>query len=124
MHASREDMPVAYWIGEAESRLIDWGDMTVAFQRFPAGLDSASLFEELPDGHCPCHHWGYVFKGRMRFRTKDGEEIVEAGDAYYIPPGHTGEFLEDTEVIEFSRPKAEFRMTEEVSLRKMQARQK
>ncbi len=120
MHALREDVPVAVQTGDSESRLVDWGDMTVAFQRLPAGLDSASLFKELRDGQCPSAHWGYMFKGRMRVRRTEGEEIIEAGQAYYIAPGHTIEFLEDTEVIEFS-PKDEFRMTIEIAALNMQA---
>ncbi|HBY93372.1 MAG TPA: hypothetical protein DEP84_05295 [Chloroflexi bacterium] len=118
MHAAQEDVPIVFQHGDGETRLVDWGEMTVAFQRLPAGLESASLFAELPGGQCPSAHWGYVFKGRMRFRGRDGEEIIEAGQAYYIPPGHTAEFLEDTEVLEFS-PRAEFRMTMQIATRKL-----
>lgn len=122
MHATRENMPLVFSLGETETRLVDWGDMTAAFQRIPAGLESASLFENLPQGECPSAHWGYVFKGRIRFRWRDGEEIIEAGQAYYVPPGHTAEFLEDTEVVEFS-PREAFRMTIEVAAGKLRERE-
>jgi hypothetical protein len=46
------------------------------------------LFKGLPDDRCQCPHWGYVLKGRMRIRYPDHDEIIEAGDAYYMVPGH------------------------------------
>jgi len=39
---------------------------------------------------CPCPHWGYVFKGALHIRYADGsEEVLEEGQVYYMPPGHT-----------------------------------
>lgn len=38
---------------------------------------------------------------------------MKAGDAYYMPPGHRFEALEDVEVVEFS-PTAELQKTLEV----------
>ena len=35
-------------------------------------------------------------------RYKDREEIIKAGDAYYLEPGHCPLYEEDTEVVEFS----------------------
>jgi hypothetical protein len=32
--------------------------------------------------------WGYVIAERMRVVFDDREEIYEAGDAFYQPPGH------------------------------------
>jgi uncharacterized cupin superfamily protein len=34
-------------------------------------------------------HFGYVVKGKVAFRSSGGEEVFEAGDAYYVGPGHT-----------------------------------
>jgi uncharacterized RmlC-like cupin family protein len=42
----------------------------------------------LPDNRCQCPHWGYVFKGKMKARYADRDEVFEVGDAFYIPPGH------------------------------------
>ena len=42
----------------------------------------------LPDDSCQCPHWGYVLKGELTFRFADREEVFEAGDAFYLPPGH------------------------------------
>jgi hypothetical protein len=40
-------------------------------------------------------------------RTKDGEEVYSAGEAFYWPPGHAPEALEDSEYVDVS-PTAEF----------------
>ncbi|WP_406400894.1 hypothetical protein OH805_17755 [Streptomyces sp. NBC_00879] len=54
------------------------------------------------------------------FRTADGEEAFLAGDAYYVPPGHTPEIFEGTEVVEFS-PTDELKRTLEVAGRNLEA---
>lgn len=83
------------------------GDMTVAFIRLPQGTDMAPALKGMPDDLCQCPHWGFLIKGRLRMRTKEGEEFYEAGQAYYWGPGHSPEALEDVEVMEFS-PTKEF----------------
>ena len=55
-----------------------------------------------PGGNCSCPHWGYVVKGRVVVRYADREEALEAGDAFYMPPGHAPEAEEGTELIQFS----------------------
>ena len=62
----------------------------------------APLFKGLPDDQCQCEHMGYVLKGKVGFRTSGGEDVFEAGDAYYVGPGHTPVLYAGTEVIEFS----------------------
>jgi hypothetical protein len=94
--------------------------MNVAWETFPAGLDAAPLFKGLPDDRCQCPHWGYVLKGRVRIRYKDHEEVLEAGDTYYMEPGHLPLVEEDSETIEFS-PKGEYQKTMEVVARNMAA---
>ena len=46
------------------------------------------LLKGLPDDRCQCPHWGYVVEGQVTFRFADREEVYEAGDAFYAPPGH------------------------------------
>jgi hypothetical protein len=89
-----------------------FGDYYVNFETMPAGFPpSPELFKGLPDDACQAEHWGYVFKGKVRFSYTDGsEDIVSAGEAYYARPGHVFEALEDTETVEFS-PKEEFDKT-------------
>jgi hypothetical protein len=96
---------------------------TVNFVEFREDLDQAPLLKGLPDDRCQCPHWGYVFKGRLTFRFADREEVHEAGDAFYLPPGHVGVANEPgTEFVQFS-PSTELRETEAVIMKNMQAMQ-
>jgi mannose-6-phosphate isomerase-like protein (cupin superfamily) len=75
----------------------------------------------LPDDRCP--HWGYVIKGGATFRYADHEEVFEAGDAFYTPPGHIPVKHEPgTEVVIFS-PAEELRKIEAVMMKNLQAMQ-
>jgi len=65
-------------------------------------------------------HWGYVLNGRMRVKSTEGEELIGAGDAYYLDPGHIPSFEEDTEVVEFSS-KAAYEATLKVAARNIAA---
>jgi hypothetical protein len=106
-HASREELPVEH-IDAYEGRMTQMGDYNLAFEKMPADFPPHELFRGLPDDHCPCEHWGYVFKGAIKFSYTDGsEEVFRAGDAYYAKPGHLPTVLEDVELVEFS-PKARF----------------
>ncbi|TPQ20388.1 hypothetical protein [Streptomyces sporangiiformans] len=105
---SWNDTPVAFEAGGVELRTQEiGGDMSIAFVRFPQGTDMAPALKGLPDDLCQCPHWGYLLKGRLRMRTKDGEQTYEAGQAFYWAPGHAPEALEDCEYIDFS-PTKEF----------------
>jgi hypothetical protein len=112
MRAKKDEVPVSFDSGAVYSRSVQWGDMNVAFEGLPAGFDSAPYFKGLPDDSCQCPHWGYLFKGRLRVIYADHEEVISAGEAYYIPPGHNGIVEEDIEVLEFS-PLAEYMKTME-----------
>ena len=107
MHSNREGIPIMFQAGPAYSRQVEWGDMDAGFWAFPAGFDSTPLFPGLPYG-CECPHWGYLLKGRMRVRYADHEEVITAGEAYYLAPGHLPVMEEDCEMVEFS-PKDESR---------------
>src|SRR5919109_2291100 len=112
-HASKDQMPVEKF-GDYEGRLQQFGGYYVNFETIPAGFGDPEFFKGLPDDACQSDHWGYVFKGKLRFRYTDGsEEIFSAGEAYYARPGHVFEALEDSETVEFS-PKEEFDRTMEV----------
>jgi quercetin dioxygenase-like cupin family protein len=45
-----------------------------------------------------------VIKGRLRISYGDREEVLNAGDFYYMPAGHTGVAEEDTEFLEVAPP--------------------
>jgi len=97
--------PVLVHEGEA-------GDFTVSFVSFKATQDMEPMFGGLPDGRCQCPHWGYVTKGRQTWRFADREEVFEAGDAFYVEPGHIPVVRGGTEMIQFS-PTAEMKATDE-----------
>lgn len=90
-----------------ESRVLQIGDMTVAFERWKAGTDTRPLYADLPGGACPANHYGYVLRGRARLVTADGEEVIHAGQAYHMPPGHNVMVEEDSELVEFTPVQAE-----------------
>jgi hypothetical protein len=81
------------------------GGFTVGFETYTADADLTPMFAGLADDRCQASHWGYVIEGRLTFRTADGEETYEAGDAYYVGPGHTPLLYAGTEVVEFSPTK-------------------
>jgi hypothetical protein len=120
MHGNREGIPVTFQSGSSYSRDVEWGDMNVAFEAFPTGADTTPLFKGLPDDCCQSPHWGYLFKGRMRVKYADHEEVIAAGEAYYIAPGHNVAVEEDCELVEFS-PKDEYQKTMKVMARNMAA---
>ena len=93
---------------------------TVAFETYTADADMAELFKGLPDDRCQCEHWGYVIKGKVSFKTADGEETFETGDAYYIAPGHTPVLYSGTEIVEFS-PTKELQQTIDVITKNMES---
>ncbi|SDX69329.1 hypothetical protein SAMN05421504_103503 [Amycolatopsis xylanica] len=81
------------------------------FTIFDEDIDATKLLKGLPQDQCQCPHWGYVIKGRMTVLTADGEEVYEAGDAFYTPAGHApSQHQAGTEVIMFS-PEAELNKT-------------
>jgi hypothetical protein len=82
------------------------GGYTVGFESYEEDSDPAELFQGLPDDRCQAPHWGYVLSGKVAFRYDEREEVYEAGDAYYAPPGHTPRFYAGTEVVEFSPTEA------------------
>jgi hypothetical protein len=100
-------------VGPMENHSEQLGDFVVAFSTFHEGGDATPLFKGLPDDRCQAAHWGYIFKGKVTFRYADHDEVYEAGDAYYAPPGHIPVVEAGTEGVEFSTA-AEFEQTLEV----------
>ena len=94
---------------------------TVTFTSLVEDIDATPFMKGLPDDRCQCPHWGYVFKGKVKFTYADGHsETYEAGDAYYVPPGHTPVMYAGNEIVEFS-PADELAKTMEVVMRNMAA---
>ena len=94
-------------IGHEGFRTVQWGDMEVGFTTVREPLDCTDAYRQggLPGGVCPCPHYGYVFEGRMRAVYPDTdwpEEVIEAGEAYFIPAGHVLIYDEPSRVLEFN----------------------
>ena len=96
---------------------------TVNVVEFRQDMDQTPMLKGLPDDRCQCPHWGYVLKGKLTFRFVDHDEVFEAGDAFYLPPGHVGVQNEPgSEYVQFS-PTDELRETSATIMRNMQAQQ-
>jgi hypothetical protein len=99
---SRQSAPDVIDYGPAE----DWGAQldgyAVVFTSFREDWDLAPVLKGLPGDSCPCPHWGYVTAGRLTVRYGDREEVIEPGDAFYMPPGHVPAAVAGTELVMFS----------------------
>ena len=67
--------------------------------------DLTPLLKGLPNDQCHSPHWGFVLKGSMWWRYDDHEEVTEAGDVFFIPPGHTAGAAAGSEFVIFSPTK-------------------
>ena len=78
------------------------GGYSVCFESHTADSNLGALFRGLPDDRCPLPRWGYVVKGKVSFVFPDRKETFEAGDAYYVAPGHVPVHYAGAEIVEFS----------------------
>ena len=102
MRGSKSDLPVLFGADEAAIRGADWGGMRAMIVSLPAGTDVTPLLKGLPNDLCSCPHWGYVIRGRLRVISADGEETLQAGDLFYMAPGHTVIVEETIEFVELA----------------------
>jgi hypothetical protein len=101
------DVPVAIDGNGVELRMTDVGEMTASFITLARGTDLGPALAGLEHDRCPCPHWGYMISGRLLMRTADGDQVYEAGNAFYWGPGHVPVALEDCSYVDFS-PTEEF----------------
>lgn len=106
----------------AEDRHEDIEGYAVDFVSIRQDADLAPMLKGLPDDRCQCPHWGYVFKGRLTLSFADHQEVYEAGDAFYTPPGHTPLAAAGSEFVQFS-PSEELRTVQAAIMKNMQAMQ-
>jgi hypothetical protein len=95
---------------------------TVNIVVFRQDMDQTPILKGLPDDRCQCPHWGYVLKGKLTYRFADHDEVFEAGDAFYLPPGHVPLAEAGSELVQFS-PTEALREVDAAMMRNMQAMQ-
>jgi len=97
----------------------DLDEYTVTFTTLVEDIDATPFMKGLPDDRCQCPHWGYMIKGKMTARYADRDEVFEAGDAFYTPPGHIPVANEPgTQFVSFS-PTEGLRAAEMVMMKNM-----
>ena len=99
------------------------GEYVINFVEFRQDIDGTPLLKGLPDDRCQCPHWGYVVKGKITMRFPHGDEVYEAGDAFYTPPGHIPLAEAGTEYVQFS-PTLEHQAVAAAMMKNMQEAQR
>lgn len=99
---SMDDLDVRVQGNGVDFRTKPVGELTMGWVTLDKGVDLSAATVGLTDDLCPCPHWGYVIKGTVRMKTKDGSQDFAAGQAFYWGPGHAPEALEDSEYVDFS----------------------
>jgi hypothetical protein len=118
---AKDQTSTVYTMEGFEGRYEDLDGYTIGFETYTEDADPTPLFQGLPGDRCQCPHWGVVLKGTLIYSKADGsEDVIGAGEAYYIGPGHLPRFTAGTEIVEFS-PSDEFTRTVEVVTRNLEA---
>ena len=94
----------------------------VSFMDVMQDVDLGELLKGLPGDMCQAHHWGMVQEGEIAVRYADGTtEVVHAGDAFSIRPGHAPTMAAGTKLLMFS-PFEEIALTNAAIERNLAAR--
>ena len=88
--------------GPAIDRREDLDDYSVSFVTIRHSHSLADLLKGLPGDSCQCPHWGYLFAGQITVSYGDREEVYQAGDAFYMSPGHVPAAVAGSEFVQFS----------------------
>ena len=99
---SKDSAPNVQDAGPAVDRGGDLDDTTVDFVTIKESHSLAPLLRGLPGDSCQCPHWGYLFAGKITVSYADREETYQAGDAFYMTPGHVPAAEAGTEFVQFS----------------------
>jgi hypothetical protein len=116
---SKETASIVQEFPVATDRSEELDGYTVSFVSITESHDLGPILKNLPTGDCQCPHWGYIVKGRMIVRYDDHEEVCEAGDAFYMSPGHAPEADAGSEFVLFS-PTPEFQELQAAIMKVMQ----
>lgn len=109
--ASSDTVQTVKDYGPVEDRFSELDGFTFTFLTVREASDMTPILASLPGGHCTCPHWGYVLEGRVVVRYEDREEVINAGDAYYMTPGHVPAIDAGTRLVMIS-PTDELAATE------------
>jgi len=126
MHIAKQDIPVKIDVPGAVARQkTDFGDsagfgmISGEYFSLGQGTDITPLLQGLEGDLCQAPHWGYLLSGEVTVTYADGiSEMVNGGDLFYWPPGHTVKVGQDAEVILFS-PQHEHSQVIDHMLKKM-----
>jgi hypothetical protein len=110
MRIAKEDVDVKMQIpGAVIRQRMNFGDATglgmisCEFFSLSAGVDTTPLFQGLQGDSCQCPHWGFVLRGQLTTTDEHGaQEMVNANDLFYWPPGHNVRVDADAEIVMFS----------------------
>ncbi len=110
MRIAKDDIPVKINAPGAVARVqTNFGDASAyssmggEYFSLGAGADIAPLLKGLEGDLCQSPHWGYLLQGELTVTYADNsEEVVNGGDLFYWPPGHTVKVSKDAEIILFS----------------------
>lgn len=110
MRQAKRDVPVRIDAPDAIARqqmgfgdASRYGELSGEYFTLAAGTDITPLLEGLEDDRCQCPHWGYVLEGTLTASYTNGsEDVTEAGELFYWPPGHTVRANDDSEIVMFS----------------------
>ena len=122
MRGNAKDLEATMDTEDVTMRGATYGDMSVGIVTIKTEMDMTPLLKGLPNDRCQTPHWGYLLKGRIHMTYSDREETYEAGDTYYMEPGHTLVIEAGTEFVEFS-PKEDMERTMEVIGKNLQEMQ-
>lgn len=128
MRIAKQDIPVRINVPGAVARQkMDFGDakgcgmISGEYFSLSAGTDISPLLQGLEGDLCQSPHWGYLLEGEITVTYTDGHhEVVNGGDLFYWPPGHTVKVGQNAEVVLFS-PQHEHGMVIDHMLKKMSA---
>ncbi|MCJ8166296.1 cupin domain-containing protein [Pontibacter sp. E15-1] len=82
------------------------GKISAEYFSLSAGVDTTPLFVGLEGNMCQSPHWGFLMSGQLTSTNAEGtQEVVNANDLFYWPPGHNILVNQDAEIVMFSPQK-------------------
>jgi len=110
MHIAKDDIPREIDAPGAIARVqknfgdaSGYGRISGEYFSLGAGADIAPLLKGLEGDLCQAPHWGYLLRGQLTVTYADSsEEVVNSGDLFYWPPGHTVKVADDADIVLFS----------------------